>query len=212
MHPTIILTACGALALLCGGWWLGRAAVLAGRGRAPVWTLIEASLGLAVLAVGVAALALAAGLRAYDVFTRETLIVRIHCVPTTQARRFRLYYQPVQGPSTDYLLDGDQWAIDGEILKWDPRLLLLGFQTLQKPTRISGRYADLAQHTAHAPTAYALNGGVDLTWRLLQAAGRTWPGVEAVYGNSAYVGVEPGTLYGVYVTPSGYLIKPEARP
>ncbi len=209
MHPTVLLTVFGALAFCSGGWWLGRALTLEGRGRAPLWTLLEASLGLTVLTVGLAALALAAGLRIYQVFTQETLVAQVHCVPTTQADRFHLYYRPVQGPPGEYLLDGDQWALDGEILKWDARLMLVGFQTLQKPTRISGRYADVARHIAHRPSAFALNGGVDVTWRLLQAAGRYWPGVEAVYGSSAYVTVEPGVLCGVYATPFGYLIKPE---
>ena len=211
MHPTMLLMGVGALALCCGAWRLIRAAVQAGRGRATVWTVLETSFGLTVLAMGVAVVALAAGLRIYQVFTQETLIATMHCVPTTQPQRFHLYYQPAQGPAGEYLLSGDQWAIDGEILKWDPRLALLGLRTLQKPTRINGRYADIRQQTAHAPTAYELNGGVDLTWRLLQQLGRHWPGVEAVYGSSAYVAVEPGVLYGLYVTTSGYLIKPLAQ-
>ena len=167
-----------------------------------------ASLGVAVVAIGIGTLGLAGGLRTYQVFTRETLIARVHCTALTEPRRFLLRYQPVHGAPQEYALRGDQWAIDGEVLKWHPRLMLLGVQTLQKPTRISGRYTDVRDQTAHRPTAHELNGGVDWTWRMLHVLGRYWPGVEAVYGSSAYVPVDPSTRYGVYATPTGYLIKP----
>ena len=204
MHPTAILTGAGVLAFVGGGW------TLAGmRWRhVNLWTLTVAALGTAVLALGIAALGVAAGMRAYQVFTRETLIAEVRCASSGDPQRFRLYYQPMHGALQEYALRGDEWMLDGLILKWHPRLMLVGLQTVQKPVRIGGRYTDVRDQTARHPIAYDLNGGIDWTWRLLQAVGRYWPGVEAVYGSSAYVPVDPGVAYGVYAAASGYVIKP----
>jgi hypothetical protein len=57
-------------------------------------------------------------------------------------------------------------------------------------------------------SAYDLNGGTDFLWRWLYRFGGRLPLVEAVYGNAAYTFAEPGTQWGVYVTLSGYLVKP----
>ena len=198
MHPTSLLAVFGT-AVLLGGLWAVR--------RVRLNTMVGCSLGVAAAAVGVAVLTLAAGLRVYDVFTRETLIARVHCT-TLAPQQFLLRYQSVDGARREYALRGDEWMMDGLILKWHPCLILLGLQTVQKPVRIGGRYTDVHDQTANYPIAYDLNGGVDWTWRLLQAVGRYWPGVEAVYGSSAYVPADPGVAYGVYAAASGYMIKP----
>ena len=203
MHPTTILIGIGLLACASGLWTL---AGMRWR-RVSVWTLTAAALGVAVLALGIAALGVAAGLRAYQVFTRETLIAQVHCASAGAPQRFLLRYQPVHGAPQEYALRGDEWVVDGLILQWHPRLMLLGLQTVQKPVRIGGRYAGVRDQTSRYPTAYDLNGGVDLTWRVLYALGRYWPGVEAVYGSSAYVPADPHVTYGIYAAASGYVIK-----
>ena len=57
-------------------------------------------------------------------------------------------------------------------------------------------------------SAYDLNGGTDFLWRWLYRYGRWIPFVEAVYGNAAYTMAQPGAQWGIYVTLSGYLVKP----
>ncbi len=215
-----MLMAIGLTTALAGSWLLMRAVASARRGQAWLWTALTVSLSVTMLAIAVAALALAAGLRVYEVFTRETLVARVWCERTDRPDRFHLWYEPIGTPTwwltvdrwqdqqwRRYTLVGDQWAIEGEFVKWRSPLTLLGFQPLHKPTRLSGRYSDVRQQTAHQPTAHALNGGVDWLWRFLYIAARHWPGAEAIYGSGAYVAVEPGVEYGVYVTTSGYLIK-----
>lgn len=103
---------------------------------------------------------------------------------------------------------GDQWTIGGEFLKWHPGLNLLGFKSCHKLTRLSSRYLRVEDEIRGLRSAYDLNGGTDLLWRILYRLGNRLPLVEAVYGNAAYVMLQPGSRWGLYVTLSGYLVKP----
>ena len=208
MHPAMLLAMLGGLAVVWALAAVGQACAQ-WSGTAPFATIFRFVFGLAALACGVAALMLAATLRVYQVFTAETLVARVRCEAPGPGSRFRLQYTPVGGLAETYDLAGDQWAIDGEIVKWHPRLVLLGFKTVHKPTRIGGRFSNIYRETAQPPTAFELNGGLDPAWQTLYRLRSYVPGVEAVYGSSAYTFVEPGVEELVYVTTSGYLVKPK---
>ena len=105
-------------------------------------------------------------------------------------------------------MNGDQWTVGGDILKWHHWVNLVGFQNCHKLTRISSRYLKAQAELEQPRSAYDLNGGTDSLWMWLYRYGRWLPFVEAVYGNSAYVMAQPGSRWGVYVTLSGYLLKP----
>ena len=96
----------------------------------------------------------------------------------------------------------------GDILKWKPWLTFLGAKSLHKLNRLSSRYEKAADEMSQPRTAYDLNGGSTPPWRWLRRWGMKLPFVDAVYGNAAYVPARPGGQWGVYVTHSGYLIRP----
>jgi len=73
--------------------------------------------------------------------------------------------------------------------------------------RISGQFSRLDQQRARPPTVYPVGPLIDRVWEAFYRADPYLPFVEAVYGSSAYVYVEPGVAQEVYVTSSGYLIK-----
>ncbi len=154
------------------------------------------------------------GLRSYQVFTHEeqVAIVRCEAAPKGAQYRFLIGVAPVQrgAPSSmrSFPLQGDQWSIGGDILKWHPWLNLVGIRSCHRLTRVSGRYLKAEDEVNKPRSAYDLNGGTDPFWRWLYRHGQWIPFVEAVYGNAAYTMAQPGTQWGVYVTVSGYLIKP----
>jgi len=153
-------------------------------------------------------------LRSYQVFTREELVAVVRCQAPARgsADEFLLEFTPAirngQGDPRRFPMRGDQWAVGGEILKWHPWLNWLGFRSCHKLTRINSRYLKVESEIRSPRSAYELNGGTDRLWRLLYRVGRFIPFVEAVYGNATYVMAQPGTQWGVYVTLSGYLVKP----
>ena len=154
------------------------------------------------------------GLRSYRVFTQEQLVAVVQCEPAPRGspQHFLLrivpYDDALARPVQQFPMYGDQWSIGGDILKWHPWLNLLGVKTCHKLTRLSSRYLDPAAERGGPRSVYELNGGVGPFWRALYWLGSWIPFVEAVYGNAAYVMARPGTRWGVYVTLSGYLVKP----
>lgn len=154
------------------------------------------------------------GLRSYQVFTGEELVavVRIQPMPRDSRYNFLLWFTPVKNGTPlsprQFLMHGDQWTVGGEIVKWHPWVNLLGVKACHKLTRLAGRYLKAEAEMTKPRSAYDLNGGTRSFWRWLYRFGAQLPFVEAVYGNAAYTLAAPGTQWGVYVTISGYLIKP----
>ena len=165
-------------------------------------------------AVALAVFSLLLGLRSYQVFTHEELVAVVRCQvsPKGSSYNFLLEFTPmadgVPGPSQKFPMRGDQWMIGGEFLKWHPWLNWVGFKNCHKLTRINSRYLKVEHERKLPRSAYELNGGTVPFWLFLYRYGRWIPFVEAVYGNAAYVMMEPGSQWGVYVASSGYLVKP----
>ncbi len=176
------------------------------RGKTFVWMLAWGAVGLAA--------AFFISLRSFRVFSQEELVATVRCeaLSRRESSGFVLVFTPlVQGiPGTPrrFSLQGDQWTLGGDILKWRRWVNLLGLRNCHRLTRVSSRYLKASSETAQPPSAYDLNGGTSAFWLWLYRWGVTLPFVEAVYGNAAYTLAQPGSQWGVYVTYSGYLIKP----
>lgn len=146
---------------------------------------------------------------AFGALTGETLVATVTTQPIT-AGEFVLTYQPAQqalGQGQTVRLRGDQWEISGGMVKWHPWLTALGFPSYHAPLRISGRFSTVQQQRAQPPAVHALRPDLDWFWEALYRAAPYLPFVEAVYGSSAFVPLEPKAIQEVYATPSGYLIK-----
>ena len=171
-------------------------------------------LWLILFLAAAAALAAFAGLRSYRAFTQEELVAAVECqaAPPGADHRFLLRIRPVArgapGPEQSFPMQGEQWTLGGDILKWAPWLTALGARPAHKLTRLESRYLAAEEEATRPRSAYDLNGGTSPIWRWLHRFGPSLPLVDAVYGNAAYTDARPGGRWGVYVTPSGYLIRP----
>ena len=149
----------------------------------------------------------------FEAFSGETLVAEVTVTPLAPPA-FELTYTSVapDGEAEQVRLEGDQWAISGGIIKWHPWLTVLGWKSYHRPMRLSGQFSRVADQRSHLPTVYSLEpAAVDRFWEALYWADASLPFVEAVYGSSAYVYVQPGVVQEIYVTPSGYLIKRAQR-
>jgi len=143
----------------------------------------------------------------FQAFAGETLVAR---VTTTRlsSPAFELTYTPADGtPRVRVELEGDQWSVSGGIVKWHPWLTALDVKSYHRPIRLSGQFSSLAEQRKRPPTAHALEPVADRFWEAFYWADPYLPFVDAVYGSSAYVYVEPDVVHELYVTPSGYIIK-----
>ena len=165
------------------------------------WLLILAGLGLFL------------GLRSYRVFTQEELVAVVRCqVSSDPVYSFDLEFTPmahgIPAAAVRFPMQGEQWTVEGDILKWHPWLNWVGIRNCHKITRLAGRYVKASAQASAPRSVYEVEGGTSEVWRWLYRWGPKLPFVEAVYGSAAYVFAGPGSRWGVYVTLSGYLIKP----
>lgn len=165
---------------------------------------------LVFLSIGSLCVGLTMALRSFEAFSSFTKVAEVRCGWVGQ-KEFELNLVTFrdgkpEDPRT-FRLRGDQWSISGGIVKWHPWLTALGLPSYHKPTRISGRYAQIQEEQKAPPTAFNLDGELDRVWWWFYRLDPFLPFVEATYGSTAFAYVNPALLFEVSVTPSGYLIQ-----
>lgn len=183
--------------------------------------------GGVILAGAGAAVLLAQNIQTYARLTHE------RPVATIQLRRLASQYFEVtviQPPlaeggaarSAVYPVNGDDWRIEAQVLKWKPWANVLGLDTQYRLDRLSGRYQDIEQERQGARSVHALSGGdartgdilgVAVPWKISawDAARRYRKYVNAVdtlYGGATYMPMADGAQYEVWITQSGLVARP----
>jgi hypothetical protein len=106
-----------------------------------------------------------------------------------------------------YGVMGDDWELQGDIIKFPSWLNVVGLHTGYKLTRLEGRYerSDLERNNKH--TVIDLNGGDDNFFKTAQT--QTWlsPLVESAYGNAVFLPAD-GKTYTVFVSQTGLYAVP----
>ncbi|WP_421730998.1 hypothetical protein [Brevundimonas sp.] len=214
-----------AFVAVIGGLFLlnGLASLFGGRVFGGLFKIIG---GGAVLGVALAATLLAQNIQTYSRLTYE------RPVATIQLRQLgRQYYEVtlIQPPSTEgqpartalYPVNGDEWRIEAQVLKWKPWANVLGLDTQYRLDRLSGRYQDIEQERTGARSVHGLSGGdqpsqimgVALPWRvdawdMARRYRRYVDAVDTLYGGAAYMPMADGARYEVFITQSGLIARP----
>ncbi|HUX74635.1 MAG TPA: hypothetical protein VMV25_12180 [Steroidobacteraceae bacterium] len=165
--------------------------------------------GALLLLLGAAgALALAVGVRGFQRLGAEQSAGEIRFM-AAGPRAFDAVLTLADGRRESFLLRGDDWQVDGRILKWRALANVLGFDALYRLERIGGRYERIEEER-HAPrTVYALNppGGIDL-WEIARRYRKWLPWVDALYGSATYTPMADGAVFEIDVSQSGLLARP----
>ncbi len=164
-------------------------------------------LALALLAASALCAVVIAGLSGYRALTFEELAATVYTVPTgPQAFEARIVLP--DGSEANYVLAGDQFAIEARILKWHPWANLLGLHTAYELDRVTGRYTRIEDEQQRPRTVFPLSPEhrVDLfAWR----ARLPWlaPLVDAEYGSSTFTRADRAASYEVRVSTTGLLVR-----
>jgi hypothetical protein len=163
--------------------------------------------GIVLLLVGAAG-PVAANLFTYKRLTHEQEAARV----TTRQLEERLYTVSVQTPEAPpkhYNLRGDEWQIDARVLKWRALGNLLGFDTVYRLDRLSGRYGDIQSERSAQRTVHTVSKepGLDF-WMLIRRYQRYLPLADALYGSATYVPMAEGAEYVVTVSTTGLVVRP----
>ena len=170
-------------------------------------------LAVMLLLAALVGLLLAANLHSYYRLSDESLIAELQFVRTGDGRYDAIIaYGDFCNPER-YALYGDHWRLDARFLKWSPWANLLGFDSLYRVERLSGRYREIDRENAGPREAHALHprDGVDLVAVLAKYGGRFSP-VDTLYGSSVYDEMNPDQVYRVYRSQSGLLVRHAPRP
>ncbi len=111
-----------------------------------------------------------------------------------------------QASDNTYGVMGDEWELQGDIVKFPTWLNILGLHSGYKLTRLEGRYDDPNLERNNKHSVIVLNGGDDTFFKTAQT--QTWlaPLVEATYGNAVILPAN-GT-YDVLVSQTGLFAEP----
>ena len=151
-------------------------------------------------------------LRAYHVFNIEEPVAEVFAqslpgAPTPKTSLVGFFC--AQSHKTRYLfVKGDQWMLEGDILKWKSWLNFLGFHTRYRLTRLRGRYVSSAEEVHQPQTVYSLvEYEDDPLWRYLYKYGPQLPFVSTVYGNAVFQTSGENKRYLIYVGTSGFIVR-----
>ena len=113
-----------------------------------------------------------------------------------------------RGATETYDIDGDQWTVGGDLLRFRPLLEYVGVDTVYQVTRVEGRWLKAEDARAHKVTAFdrATTGS---GWLQLYKDGTRGPLGWLVQGvNGGAVSQQPDrrALYDLYVTEDGFVV------
>jgi hypothetical protein len=158
------------------------------------------------LAAGVALIAM--NLYTYARLTHEQEAARVSMRQLGE-RHYAVSLQAKKAAPRHFELRGDEWQVDARVLKWRAMGNLLGFDTVYRLERLSGRYGDITRERNAPRTVHALSEerGVDF-WTVLRRYHAYVPLADALYGSAAYVPMAEGAEYKVMVSTSGLVVRP----
>lgn len=150
--------------------------------------------------------------RAYYVFTFEKPVAEIITQSTGEPDTnlvTLVQFLPDKSQTTHRLLiKGDQWMLEGDILKWKNWLNFLGLHTRYRLTRLRGRYIQAEDEKLKEQTIYPLVKDEDHPfWRFLYKYGHRLPLVSTAYGNSAFQTASEDNHFLIYVSTSGFVVR-----
>lgn len=164
--------------------------------------------GAVVVLLAAGAALLAASLHTYARLTHEQEAARVSMRQLGE-RHYTLTVQAQNAPPRHFEMRGDEWQIDARVLKWRALGNLLGFDTVYRLERVSGRYGDIAQERAARRTVHELPPETPLdVWSLLKKHHEYVPFADALYGSAVYVPMAEGAEYAVTVSSSGLVVRP----
>jgi len=154
---------------------------------------------------------LGAFLQSYTAFSARERVAVVHCAPisdTIMTLELVTFHTDGSGHARRFSLQGQQWALEGYILKWDDWLNFFGLRTMYKLTRVRGRYVRSTDESTQPATVHSLvKDEEDPAWRWLFEYGRRLPVVHAVYGNTVFTFPSSAKTFQIYVTSSGFMLE-----
>jgi hypothetical protein len=150
--------------------------------------------------------------QAYHAFTREEPVAQVTITPLPQEQKtlitLEVFGQDHDDAVQQFQVSGDQWVLEGDILKWKDWVNFLGLHTRYRLTRLRGRYIRTSDAKLKPSSIYSLVEMEDHpAWGFLYRHGSSFPLVDTVYGSAVFQGSDEPSTFLVFVTTSGFLTR-----
>ena len=149
-----------------------------------------------------------AGLKGYEHFTYNKPIFTVECSLKTDDS-FVLEFNQLDGeetPAQFYRIKGQQFVIEGHIVKWENFFVTVGMKPLYQVTRLTGRYISINDEKEKERSVYEVAEETRV-WRWLMQYGEKIPGIDAVQGVSSFKDAVENKELTVYITHNAFVIK-----
>lgn len=171
--------------------------------------LVRAILPLVLLVFSITLIFGGFDIMSYRQLLKESAVATVHFEKTSpQTYTATLITDDYQ--KSYFQLKGDQWQIDARIIRWHPNLIRMGFETIYRMDRISGRYNSFQQELHGERTVYPIREnsyGIDI-WRYLRDLPWVHQWIDATYGSATYVPMGDGAVYEIRMGYSGLSVHP----
>lgn len=158
---------------------------------------------------------LAVFVQSYRNFTKEEIVAIVTCDredDQVMLLTLTTVKDDEEGEPEGFLVYGDQWALEGNILRWDEWLNFAGLHTMFKLTRVTGRYLNPNEEIDKKRTVHSLaNEEEDTSWRWLFEYGQNLRFVHSSYGNTVYTYPAEDKTFEIFVTTSGFSMRAQRR-
>lgn len=163
---------------------------------------------LALILLSACSALIAANLLTYRRLSFEQPAAELQLTRTGD-REFNAVLTYPSGERANFALLGDEWQIDARLLKWHAFANMIGFDTVYRLERISGRYTRIEDERTQARSVYSLNPPQLIDpWDLVHRYHSWVPWVDALYGSATFLPMADGALYEIKVSQSGLIARP----
>ena len=150
--------------------------------------------------------------RAYRAFTLEEPVAKIIIEHPDggEVSSITIIQDDQKGESRTRRFDvaGDQWVLEGDILKWRNWLNFLGLHTRYRLTRLRSRYLEASDELTKPTSIHPLVENEDHPlWRYLYKYGPRLPVVSTVYGNAVFQASGEDAIFRIYIGTSGFIAR-----
>jgi hypothetical protein len=149
-----------------------------------------------------------ATLRGYENFAYSKPVFSIEC-PIKEDDSFVLEFVPLDREVNEvrsYLIKGQQFVVEGHIVRWENFFVTVGMKPLYQVTRLTGRYVSINDEKGKERSVYEI-GEETKMWRWLMQYGEKIPGIDAVYGTSSFKDAFENKKYIVNIVHNAFVIK-----
>lgn len=151
--------------------------------------------------------------QAYHAFTLEVPVAKVTIVP--QPRTETSLIELVQYRKKEevelkqeFEVQGEQWMLEGDILKWKNWVNFMGWHTRYRLTRLRSRYIRTEDERTKPSSIHQLTEKENHPfWGYLYKYGHKLPFVSTVYGNAVFQSTGEKATYLVYVGTSGFVAR-----